>query len=153
MYDEVELCRAWTKSKPFTKITDLIRWKELNRKERNSVLDRYGNLNIHPSALNVNEGYGRLGDGLGDAVVEAFGEKRARKYMFSIENLAWRESALFTDLPACEKGANGGRIMWFPPYNMRFTDDVTTNWSTHQFLGRPEPIYTYNNTERSGTLS
>jgi hypothetical protein len=153
MYNEVTLCRAWTKAKPFTKITDLIRWKELHRKERNSVLDRYGNLNIHPSALNVNEGYGRLGDGLGDAVVEAFGEKRARKYMFSIENLAWRESRLFTDLPACEKGANGGRIMWFPPYNIRFTDDTTTNWTAHQFLGRPEPIYTYNNTERSGTLS
>ena len=153
MYNEVELCRTWTKAKPFTKITDLIRWKELHRKERNSVLDRYGNLNIHPSPLNVNEGYGRLGDGLGDAVVEAFGEKRARKYMFSIENLAWRESRLFTDLPACEKGANGGRIMWFPPYNIRFTDDTTTNWTAHQFLGRPEPIYTYNNTERSGTLS
>jgi hypothetical protein len=153
MYDEVELCRTWTKAKPFTKITDLIRWKELHRKERNSVLDRYGNLNIHPSALNVNEGYGRLGDGLGDAVVEAFGEKRARKYMFSIENLAWRESRLFADLPPCEKGANGGRIMWFPPYNIRFTDDTTTNWTAHQFLGRPEPIYTYQNTERSGTLS
>ncbi len=153
MYNEVTLCRAWTKAKPFSKITDLIRWKELNRKERNSVLDRYGNLNIHPSALNVNEGYGRLGDGLGDAVVEAFGEKRARKYMFSIENLAWRDSSQFNELPPCEKGANGGRIMWFPPYNIRFTDDTTTNWTTHQFLGRPEPIYTYNNTERSGTLS
>jgi hypothetical protein len=153
MYDEVELCRTWTKAKPFTKITDLIRWKELHRKERNSVLDRYGNLNIHPSALNVNEGYGRLGDGLGDAVVEAFGEKRARKYMFSIENLAWREARLFADLPPCEKGSNGGRIMWFPPYNIRFTDDTTTNWTAHQFLGRPEPIYTYQNTERSGTLS
>lgn len=153
MYNEVELCRTWTKAKPFTKITDLIRWKELHRKERNSVLDRYGNLNIHPSPLNVNEGYGRLGDGLGDAVVEAFGEKRARKYMFSIENLAWREAKLFADLPPCEKGSNGGRIMWFPPYNIRFTDDTTTNWTAHQFLGRPEPIYTYNNTERSGTLS
>ena len=153
LYDEVELCRTWTKAKPFSKVTDLIRWKELNRKERNSVLDRYGNLNIHPSALNVNEGYGRLGDGLGDAVVEGFGEKRARKYMFSLENLAWRDSQPFTDLPPCEKGSNGGRIMWFPPYNMRFTDDTNTNWTSHQFLGRPEPIYTYNNTERSGTLS
>ena len=153
MYNEVSLCRAWTKAKPFSKVTDLIRWKELNRKERNSVLDRYGNLNIHPSALNVNEGYGRLGDGLGDAVVEAFGEKRARKYMFSLENLAWRDSAQFRDLPPCEKGSNGGRIMWFPPYNIRFTDDTTTNWTTHQFLGRPEAIYTYNNTERGGTLS
>ena len=153
MYNEVELCRTWTKAKPFSKITDLVRWKELNRKERNSVLDRYGNLNIHPSALNVNEGYGRLGDGLGDAVVEAFGEKRARKYMFSIENLAWKDSSQFNELPPCEKGPNGGRIMWFPPYELRFQDDVTTNWTTHQFLGRPEPIYTYNNTERTGTLN
>ena len=105
MYDEVELCRTWTKAKPHSKVTDLIRWKELNRKERNSVLDRYGNLNIHPSELNVNEGYGRLGDGLGDAVVEGFGEKRARKYMFSLENLAWRDSSPFKDLPPCEKGS------------------------------------------------
>ena len=52
-----------------------------------------------------------------------------------------------------KRGPNGGRVMWFPPYNIRFTDDTNTNWTAHQFLGRPEPIYTYNNTERSGTLS
>lgn len=150
---DAELCRVWTKKRPYHKIGDAVRFKELIRKERNSVIDGFGNYNIFPTQLNVNEGYGRQGTGLGDATVEAFGEKRARKYMFSLENLAWRDSVQFTNLPACEKGANGGRIMWFPPYDIKFTEDNSANWTTHQFLGRPEPIYTFNNTERSGTLS
>jgi hypothetical protein len=158
LYNEAELCRVWTKIKPYNKVTDLVRYKELIRRERNSVIDRFGNYNIFPSELNVNTGYGRLGDGSGDAVVEYFGERRARKYMFSIENLAWRDYKANnyygkTDLPACEKGPNGGRVMWFPPYDIKFTDNTTANWTTHQFLGRPEPIYTYNNSERTGTLS
>lgn len=150
---DAEFCRVWTKEKPYGKINSAIRYKELIRKERNSVIDANGNYNIFPTQINVNEGYGRPGTGMGDATVEAFGERRARKYMFSIENLAWRDSKQFIDLPACEKGSNGGRIMWFPPYDIKFTDDNTANWTTHSFLGRPEPIYTYNNTERSGTLS
>jgi hypothetical protein len=158
LYNEAELCRVWTKPRPYAKITDLVRYKELIRKDRNSIIDRFGNYNIFPSELNVNTGYGRAGDGSGDAVVEYFGERRARKYMFSIENLAWRDYQADnyygkTDLPACEKGPNGGRIMWFPPYDIQFTDNTTANWTTHQFLGRPEPIYTYNNSERTGTLS
>jgi hypothetical protein len=161
LYKEAELCRVWTKARPYSKITDLVRYKELIRKERNSVIDRFGNYNIFPSELNVNKGYGRPGDGAGDAVVEYFGQRRARKYMFSIENLAWRGSwddGTSTrkgkyNLPDCEKGPNDGRVMWFPPYDIQFTDNTSANWTTHQFLGRPEPIYTYNNTERTGTLS
>lgn len=148
MYVEAEMCRTWTKNRPYSKISHLVRYKELIRKERNSVLDRYGNLNIHPSQLNVNTGYGS-----GDITTEAFGQRRARKYMFSLENLAWRDSTQFDNLPDCEKGFNGGRIMWFPPYDIQFTDDTSMNLTTHQFLGRPEPIYTYNNTERTGTLN
>jgi hypothetical protein len=150
---DAELCRVWTKNRTYSKIGDLVRYKELIRKERNSVIDRNANYNIFPSEINVNTGYGRLGNGKGDAAVEAFGEMRARKYMFSLENLAWRDSKQFVDLPNCEKGPNGGRIMWFPPYDIQFNEDNTANWTTHQFLGRPEPIYTYNNTERAGTLS
>lgn len=158
--DNGEFCRTWTKVKPYSKIMDLVRYKELIRKERNSVIDRNANYNIFPSELNVNEGMGRRSSqgSFGDAEVEFFGEKRARKYMFSIENLAWRDYKAsnyygVTDLPPCEKGPNGGRIMWFPPYDIQFTDDTSANYTTHQFLGRPEPLYTYNNSERSGTLS
>jgi hypothetical protein len=74
-------------------------------------------------------------------------------YMFSIENLAWKDSPHYYKLPSCEKGPFGGRIMWFPPYNINFTDNTSINWDTTNFIGRAEPIYTYNNTERTGTLS
>ena len=37
------------------------------------------------------------------------------KYMFSIENLAWKDSDQFIDnLTPSQRGPNGGRIMWFP---------------------------------------
>jgi hypothetical protein len=72
--------------------------------------------------------------------------------MLSIENLAWRTSDLFLNLPECEKGPNGGRIMWFPPYDLKFSDSSTSNWNENDFLGRPEKVYTYKNTSRTGTL-
>ena len=50
-------------------------------------------------------------------------------------------------------GPNGGRIMWFPPYNLKFTENVNVDWSANKFIGRGEQIYTYTNTDRSGTLN
>ena len=77
--------------------------------------------------------------------------------MFSLENLAWRTSNTpgfsTSDLPVCERGPNGGRVMWFPPYGLTFSESVTANWNTSEFLGRPEPIYTYKSTNRGGTLT
>ena len=71
--------------------------------------------------------------------------------MFSIENLAWKDfnGALSDE----QRGPNDGRIMWFPPYNLKFTENVSVNWNDNKFIGRGEKIYTYTNTERSGTLS
>ena len=81
----------------------------------------------------------------------------AKKYMLSIENLAWASSTLpgFTvnDLPYSERGPNGGRVMWFPPYDLKVSEQNSAKWEPNTFLGRPEPIYTYQNTERNGTLS
>jgi len=73
--------------------------------------------------------------------------------MFSIENLAWADAPQKIGLDPCEIGPNGGRIMWFPPYDITFTDNTTANWNSEIFIGRAEPIYTYNHTERKGTLS
>ena len=77
--------------------------------------------------------------------------------MFSLENLAWRTSNrkgfTYDDLPACEKGPNGGRIMWFPPYDLSFNENISTSWQDNNFLGRTEPIYTYTNTSRKGNVS
>ena len=86
-----------------------------------------------------------------------------RNCMFSIENLAWKE-CFSTDaesrktfqaggLSAEQKGPFGGRIMWFPPYDLKFTENVSVNWNETNFIGRGEGIYTYTNTNRSGTLS
>jgi hypothetical protein len=42
--------------------------------------------------------------------------------------------------------------MWFAPYDLSFDETTTANWNETEFLGRGEPIYTYNNTRRSGTF-
>lgn len=81
-----------------------------------------------------------------------------KRYMFSIENLAW--IGYTEGLPICEIG-NGdrdsvdkrpGRIMWFPPYDLSFDESVTVNWDKTSFIGRGEQVFTYNNTTRSGTI-
>ncbi len=52
-----------------------------------------------------------------------------------------------------QRGPNGGRIMWFPPYNLKFSEQVHANWNPNEFIGRGEKIYSYINSERTGTLS
>lgn len=76
--------------------------------------------------------------------------------MFSIENLAWKgydpysfENALSWE----QRGPLGGRIMWFPPYGIQFSENTNVNWSKNSFIGRGEDVYTYVNTQRSGNLS
>ena len=80
--------------------------------------------------------------------------------MFSIENLAWKE--MFNDyndgiepygLSSDQKGPLGGRIMWFPPYDLTFNENSNARWEENSFIGRGEPMYTYSNTSRSGSLS
>jgi hypothetical protein len=79
-----------------------------------------------------------------------------KKFMVSIENLAWTDN--LADLPLQEIGpgdavsGNKGRIMWFAPYDLTFDESVTANWQATDFIGRGEPVYTYNNTKRSGQL-
>ena len=82
-----------------------------------------------------------------------------KKCMFSIENLAWKgtynswNTSESNGLSQEQKGPLGGRIMWFPPYDLKFNETTTANWQTNDFIGRGEPIFTYANTVRSGTLS
>ena len=80
-----------------------------------------------------------------------------KKFMFSIENLAWTDN--LADLPLSEIGpgdvltGNKGRIMWFPPYGLTFDESTTANWTPNEFIGRSEPVFTYNNSTRSGSIS
>ncbi len=84
-------------------------------------------------------------------------ETTKKKFMFSIENLAWADN--LADLPLSEVGPgdllskNKGRIMWFPPYALTFDETTNASWTTTDFIGRGEPIYTYNSSSRSGSIS
>ena len=148
----IEYCRVFTKDTPYYTYNDLQKVDGITTSGRQfagSVFDNTFNLNISPtrnpgSTNIVADGPNGIGG-------------YAKKYMFSIENLAWRTSSrqgyTYDELPVCEKGPNGGRVMWFPPYDIKFTDNSNANWTETSFLGRPEPIYTYKDTRRVGTLS
>jgi hypothetical protein len=143
-------CRTWTSNDRYNAVNDLQKHRGLyganaNILRRNgefSVLDDNGFVKISPLKT-YNE----------------FGDKQAevKKYMFSIENLAWYDNLI--NLLECEKGpgdslsGHKGRIMWFPPYDINFSESTSASWEKHNFIGRGEPMYTYNNTERTGNLS
>jgi hypothetical protein len=142
-----EFCRVWTKDKGYNQISDLVRkgyrgyGRGLMTDTKYTTLDKNGIPIIAPTKQN--------------SIIDEYGERTldptiAKRYMLSIENLAWRGAKVF--LPCGEVGPNGGRIMWFPPYNISFSDNTTVNWTANEFVGRPEPIYTYNNSSRSGSL-
>jgi hypothetical protein len=87
-----------------------------------------------------------------------------RNLMFSIENLAvqtnigeagvgYLNDEMRTPIPACEVGPNKGRLMWFPPYDIRLNETAAARWNSNEFIGRGEPIYTYNSSERLASLS
>jgi outer membrane protein OmpA-like peptidoglycan-associated protein len=147
----IEYCRVFTKDTPYYTYADLQKTDGITTSGRRftySVLDNTYNLNIAPlkgiDSTNIipDDANGKGG--------------YAKKYMFSIENLAWRTSSrpgyTYDDLPVCERGPNGGRVMWFPPYGLQFNDTSSADWGTTVFMGRPEPIYTYKSTSRTGSL-
>jgi hypothetical protein len=148
-----EYCRVFAKDIPYLQYNDLQKTDGIvteGRRFSYSVLDKTYNLNMYPNKREGGQDSTNLIGGSGT-------EGKAKKYMFSLENLAWRTSNkpgyTVSDLPVCERGPNGGRVMWFPPYDLKFTEGSSANWKGTDFLGRPEPIYTYNNTTRTGTLS
>jgi hypothetical protein len=131
--------RVFTKERKHTKLNRAISSRGLFRENSKlSVLGDNGLLNFAPTY--------RSSTGA-----------NLKNYMFSIENLAWEG---FTNgLEDCEKGTGDllsghkGRVMWFPPYDLTFSESVSVNWETHSFIGRGENVYSYNNTDRSGSLS
>ena len=146
----IEYCRVFAKDTPYYTYSDLQKTDGITksgRKFTNSVLDNTFNLNIAPISQ---PGSTNIVKGPDDKFY-------AKKYMFSIENLAWRTSSqpgfTYNDLPDAEKGPNGGRVMWFPPYDLTFNDSSRANWTPTSFLGRPEPVYTYKDTNRTGSIS
>lgn len=153
--DDSYYCRSWSARNPYQNHYDLIRRDRLYRMlNKNffgnylSVLEDTGHVKVAPTGGEVSVFQSNSSAGsLGNASVEV------KRYMLSIENLAWSDAPEKIGLPYCEIGPNGGRIMWFPPYDIDFSENVSTSWETTNFIGRGEPIYTYNYTERKGNLS
>lgn len=153
-------CRVWTAANQYSKLKHRIRpfynidggvigiselqssFGDLRPNNGGERLEKYGVLK--------NNGFVKISPEHKDGVLS---DNRIKKYMFSIENLAWRDVITTAGLSEEQKGPNNGRIMWFPPYNLKFTENVNVEWNSNKFIGRGEQIYTYTNTDRSGTLS
>lgn len=83
-----------------------------------------------------------------------------KNMMFTIENLAYilndegyNGDMLGTKVPKSEVGANKGRLMWFAPYDVQVSETASAKYESTQFIGRSEPIYSYQTSERSARLS
>lgn len=155
-------CRSWTTYNRYSRIGNLIRQSGLNKSEFNETdIIPLGShkggwrQNIDGSILDDN-GFVKIGPYKGDNLTRS--ATMPKKYMFSIENLAWAGTPAANLLP-CEQGPGDlltgkfGKIMWFPPYNLQFSESSSLNIESTNFIGRGEPVYTYNNTERTGQLS
>lgn len=149
-------CRVWTKSSEYGTFKDLIRpfvdenGSVLNINKIQEPLQTHIRTSIGTKRLNYctslnNNGFVNI--------TPTYGIPSVKKCMFSIENLAWKDYGNMKNLSKEQIGPNGGRIMWFPPYDLKFQENINVNWGSNDFIGRGEKIYTYTNTERSGTLS
>lgn len=84
--------------------------------------------------------------------------------MFSIENLAVKvidnkegsgiiDDEYGSEIPVCEVGPFNGRIMWFPPYDIEINETSVAKFESTVMVGRGEPVYNYQNSERSATIN
>jgi len=72
-------------------------------------------------------------------IANPYAPKNAGKLLFYFKNYA---------IPSDQTGT-----MYFPPYIASFQNSDNASWNATNFLGRPEAVYTYNNSSRDGTIS
>lgn len=154
-------CRVWTAHHQYGKLNTLIRPFK-TKSSLSDTQDMYKETNLRPNngavtlgnhSVLMDNGFVRITPMHGKTKTNEDIKNDVKKCMFSIENLAWRDIRIENELSNEQQGPNGGRIMWFPPYNLKFTENVNVDWNANKFIGRGEQIYTYTNTDRSGTLS
>jgi hypothetical protein len=157
-------CRAWTTFNRYDTVQKLIRNNQLNHSdaENGNVATIFSDKskwrlhNSHLFSVLDDNGFPKIAPYKTDNLTRQ--ATLPKKYMFSIENLAWAGAPAVNLLPV-EQGPGDlitgkfGRIMWFPPYDLTFSESSAVNLESTNFIGRGEPIYTYNNTERTGNLS
>ena len=148
-------CRTWTYHHQYSTLKDVIRPFDgtINKIEESGV-ELYRTISsstkLSMYGAKYSNGLVRISPTNEETEDSTHGIKRC---MFSIENLAWKGEKDFFKGHEDQKGPLGGRIMWFPPYDLKFSESVGVNWNSSNFIGRGESIYTYTNTERSGNLS
>jgi hypothetical protein len=126
LYKGASECRSFTVFKQYGETEDTLMKYNGNGDPdsilRNSVFPR-----IHPTPVD-------------------FDDKNRYKddthFMFSLENLAYNTSE-WNSLPYAQRGPNGGRLMWFPPYGLNITESAEATWDSERLIGRIEPIHTY----------
>lgn len=137
---------------------------------QHSALDQYDRF-AKAIRFNGNNVYGGNPDSvIYDSVIPKFhpvlnkdGAVDVKNLMFSIENLAVgtiknEKYGIIDDdfgspIPLTEVGPFNGRIMWFPPYNMEISETATAKWESTVMVGRNEPMYNYQNSERTATIT
>ena len=157
-------CRSWTTFDRYDKVFKMIRSTGLNKKQNSESYIFTGGTKgwrLHNSdrmSVLGRNGFPQIAPYKTDTLTRPFNGSLPKKYMFSIENLAWVGSPAVNLLPI-EQGPGDlltgkfGRIMWFPPYDLTFSESSSVSLESNLFIGRGEPLYTYNNTERTGNLS
>ena len=153
-------CRVWTAHHQYGKVSTLIRpfkgedFKSTQGMYNESLRPKSsGGTFLANSSVLMDSGFVRISPTNDKDFYSEEKKANIKSYMFSIENLAWRDIHIESELSKEQQGPNGGRIMWFPPYNLKFTENINVDWNANKFIGRGEQIYTYTNTDRSGTLS
>lgn len=168
-------CRVWTYHHQYHRLKDAIRPFVSDEPDGDTVLTpkemqskyNFGSFRNGDTTGGMGTGgdrltkYGVIGYKTNAGLVNIAPKKGVdiKNCMFSIENLAWK--GMFNDrktydtngLSPEQKGPFGGRIMWFPPYDIKFSENVSANWQSTDFIGRGESVYTYTNTNRDGNLS
>lgn len=152
-YDD-PYCRVWTWHKQYRTINDLIRPFNFDDDEihKNLWFIRPGETSLNKNSVLQNNGFVKIAPYSSDAPWTSE-TNDVKKYMFSIENLAWRDVILEDNLCNSQIGSKGGRLMWFAPYNLKFSENVNVSINKEDFIGRGEPVLTYINTLRQGNLS
>ncbi len=152
-------CRSWTSFNRYDTVNKLIRSRGLNQAENTDgelILDNPWRLQYENNSVLDDNGFVKIAPYKSDDLSR--NATTPKKYMFSIENLAWVGNPA-VNLPKVEQGPGDlltgkfGRIMWFPPYDLSFAETSNVSLESNIFIGRGEPLYTYNNTERTGNLS
>jgi hypothetical protein len=115
-----------------------------------TVFDRYNTFNKMIRFSGNGNPDSVIKDSVLPNIVPMSNNLKNEKLFLTIENLAWKN---YLDIDDCNYGPNGGKLMWFVPYDLSFTDNNSATYNEIEFLGRPEMVYSYKNQTNQMSLS